>query len=493
MKLSKEQQVAHLLNRFGLGATEQEVAEYSALGVRETKRRLIDWDTVPDSIKVPASRFFFYPDGKTTKVAMDPGRSAIWWVFRMLATNRPGREKATLFWHSHFAVSGSKVEFGPMMMDYLDALTDGCNGKFEALLEKVSKTSAMVQWLDTQTSLPGKPNENFAREVMELFTLGIGNYTEKDIQEAAPAFSGWSYRVPFYELGSMDETERARLFYKRGLSPASFQDAPEMHDNGTKTVLGETGPLTAEQILHKLATHPKTAERLARKMWEFYAYPNPEPALVSRLAQRFTRSGGDIKALMFAIADSSEFWSEKSVGTKVKSPVDFAIAALRQVRAGQLLTSKLKPEDTFDMPIHQPTFDTCWSVWHNMSNQGLALLFPPDVSGWQWGDVWATPGAAVERTRMPDIVFAGWRKDDNPSKLFLSEILKPGSKWTEETLVARLLSLYQIQLSPEKIKLLVAACKKHGGVKSLAKEDSASYMFHQVARVVFSTPEYQLC
>lgn len=491
MKLTKEQQIAHLLNRFGLGATAHEIDVYAKLGVKETKKRLIEWQTAPEDTAIPASRIFFYWDNKTVKSALGPDRVAMYWVLRMLTTGRPGRDKLALFWHSHFAVSGGKVEFGPAMMDYLDVLSEG-NGKFLDLLTKVSKSAAMVQWLDTQTSLPGRPNENFAREVMELFTLGIGNYTEKDVQEAARCFSGWSYRVPFYELGSMEEVDRIRLFFQHGKSPCVFQDAPDMHDNGTKTVLGETGPLTAEDILARLAAHPKTAERLARKMWEFYAYSNPEADVVNRLASKFLKSGGDVKALLYGIADAPEFWSDKAIGSMVKSPVHFAIGALRQVRAGETMLKAYKP-DAFDVPLPQPMLDTAWATWNLMSNQGLTLIYPPDVSGWQWGPVWATPAAAVERTRMPDIAFAGWRKDDNPCKPLLANILQSGTKDTPEQLVDRFLRLLCVEVPPEKRKVLADACRRNGDVKSLQKEDAASWMLHQVAKVVYAAPEYQLC
>ena len=266
-----------------------------------------------------------------------------------------------------------------------------------------------------------------------------------------------------------------------------------MHDNGTKTVLGETGPITAEQILTKLAVHPKTAERLARKMWEFYAYQNPEPEVVSRLAVKFVKSGGDIKTLLYGIADSKEFWSEKAVGTMVKSPVDYSIRALRQLRAGEVLKETLKAEKPDSEMLPRPVLDTLYGTWYGMGNQGLQLMFPPDVSGWQWGPVWAAPGVTVERMRLPDVVFAGWRKNDNPGKVFLDEILKPGQKWTPESLVGRLLTVFQVQLPPERVKLLVEACKRNGGEKSLAKPESASWMFHQVSKIVFSAPEYQLC
>jgi uncharacterized protein (DUF1800 family) len=181
-----------------------------------------------------------------------------------------------------------------------------------------------MRYLDMQRSIRGNPNENFPREVMELFTLGIGNYTETDVKEAAKALTGWGYIHIFYELpGSTEQKVMDWLHYDRPFT--SFTLMPAMHDPTPKTILGKTEAYDGDSFLAVLAHHPATAKHLSKKLWELFVYSNPEPEVVDRIARAFTRSKGDIRKVMHAIVDSREFWSDKSVRKFVKSPVDLCI------------------------------------------------------------------------------------------------------------------------------------------------------------------------
>ena len=185
--MTKEERIAHLLRRFGFGASFAEMEFYSPLGEDGTIERLIEYEKVPEGFDVSPARFA-QENQQGVELLRMPAVVG-WWTLRMLSTQRPLQEKLTLFWHDHFAVSASKVNQPLMMLDYLNTLRAGASGKFRSLLLSVSRDPAMIRWLDNETNVKGKPNENFAREIMELFTLGIGNYTEADVQEAARAFT----------------------------------------------------------------------------------------------------------------------------------------------------------------------------------------------------------------------------------------------------------------------------------------------------------------
>lgn len=490
MNLSRRDKIVHLLNRFSFGAPEHEVEEFLSYGVDATVSRLIDYENVDDPFDVHPIEFFF---DNPQKLSVDPWRVTLWWILRMVTAKRASQEKLSLFWHGHFAVSGEKVGYGPAMYQYLSTIRENANGNFGVLLEKVSKTPAMVHWLDTDRSLRGRPNENFAREVMELFTLGIGNYTEKDIQEAARAFSGWSLRYPVNELGGLSEVERIRFAHTKKMPLVVFQDAPDLHDNDEKTVLGQKGNIGAEDILSMLAKHPKAAEFLSKKLWEYYAYANPEPEVIQRLSEKFLASGGEIKSLLRGIVESPEFWSEKAVGTMVKNPVDFCVGALRQVNAGPQLLIKRQGDAQFDTPISQPLLNDLRFARRFLVNQGLNPLYPPDVSGWKWGDVWATPAAMLDRAKLQDFIFNPNSRDGGPiSSFVLDHMLRDMTKATPAQIVDRILAILNVKMSPEKHAILVKACEKGGANKALVNRTRAASMVRLVAKFVFGSPEYQL-
>ena len=202
--MNEREKISHLLRRFGLGAGKYEVDQYAPLGVEGTIDRLINYEKVDEKFTVNPYEMTGY--GEEGLLMLDPPRFAAWWSLRLLLTQRPLQERLTLFWHNHFAVSGDKVFYGPSILEYQQVLRRNASGNFRTLLHEVAKTPAMVFYLDTQMSVKGKPNENFAREVMELFTLGAGHYTEKDIQEAARAFTGWG--IHYVDFGGQTPFEQ---------------------------------------------------------------------------------------------------------------------------------------------------------------------------------------------------------------------------------------------------------------------------------------------
>jgi uncharacterized protein (DUF1800 family) len=406
----------------------------------------------------------------------------------MLSTHRPLQEKLTLFWHDHFAVSASKINQALMMLDYLETLRKGANGKFRDLLLAASRDPAMIRWLDNETNVKGKPNENFAREIMELFTLGIGNYTEKDIQEAARAFTGWAFASSVNRRDAARENKRPQQLMmenaKAGRPAFVFLFRPGQHDTGVKEILENVGPFGGEDVCDILAVHPKTASYLAKKMWEWFCYLDPEEKVVERLAKKYLDSGTAIKPMLYAIAESDEFWSDKCVRRQIKNPVDFTLAVYRQLGMGPISLQVLE-----NARNERAALAASRGVDLAMEKQGMKLLYPPDVAGWDWGPAWISSATMVERIKVADTLFKGPANRNEFARSVLGD--KPIS--TSREVVDALLSLVDAELPETKFAPLVDACDSAGGAAAARDPRRSANVAHAVYRVLFASPEFQFC
>lgn len=466
---------AHLLRRFGLGASEAELDFYLKDGFHGAIERLLNDDDVEETLVAPDRMNPRAKKNFTVQAASD------WWIAQMLMTRKPLREKMTLFWHNHFATSGSKVLQGQLMVDQNRTFREHALGDFPTLLEAVSKDPAMIFWLDNQENQRGKPNENFAREVMELFTLGIGNYSEHDVKESARAFTGWS----LVRVRSADQAPRAEYFFR-----------PFVHDDGEKTVLGKSGNLNGDDVLKILTDKPRCAEFITHKIWSWFVWPNPDEATIAPFAKRFHESGLNIKALISDIVHSKEFYSPKAERTVVKTPVDFCVTTYRQMGVGQEIADRIHgvESDTIPAVIYAPARYAQTA----MKGMGMWLLFPPDVSGWKGGSEWITSATMVERMKWADGVFpenvtpaaraTGQKGARGPQgqRAVTPEALF-GRNPSADELVGHMLALYDAPIKPEKRKTLVALAQKSldGGTLREAA--------HQVSRLIFASPEFQFC
>ncbi len=487
--MNERDKVAHLLRRFGLGAGKAEMDRYAPLGVDGALERLLDYDGVDEGFPVSPWEFASQEGGR---LELDPYKFSSWWGLRLLMTQRPLQERLTLFWHDHFAVSGEKVFDGPSMLAYQETLRRHASGGFATLLKAVSREPAMLYYLDNAHSDKDHPNENFAREVLELFTLGQGNFTEKDIRESARAFTGWS--VHFAGIG--DEApypELTERFARRGRSAFSFCNVPIMHDAGVKSILGRTGAFDGDSALELMAGHPATARHLSTKLWEWFATPAPAAKVVDRLAKAFADSGLQIKQVLRAIAESEEFWSERCVRGRPKSPIDFTLALFRQLDLRQILLALRGNPPTNYQPIAKEVRGAGDGVTYLMSGEGLLIGFPPDVGGWDWGEGFITSTTMMSRVRHADIVFVG--DDPNrPLAVYLAEKLRNGlAAKTPEKVVDGLLEIFDGDIPAHAKSALVEACKKCGGADALRDKDSASALLATVCRLMFATPEFQVC
>lgn len=487
--MTERQKIAHLLRRFGFGGSIVELDLLERAGYEASLQAILNYESIDEGFGV--SPWEFCQEEGSDQIYLEVPRMTAWWVFRMLTTNRALQEKLTLFWHDHFAVSGQKIEFGPMMLQYLDAIRKNASGNFKVLLDAVSKTPAMVKYLDNDSNLKDNPNENFAREVMELFTLGKGNYTEKDIQEAARAFTGWGIRYYIFELGGDKIQESMRQVINANRPTTAFCLTPDFHDTGTKTILGKTQSFDGDQVLNMLAEHPATARNICKKLWEFFAYSNPEPAIIERLAAVFNATKGEIKPVLFEIARSPEFFSDKAIRKNIKSPADFTISIVRATGAGKFLMGLRDKNAKPSTPIKKEIRDISGFLGLLMNNQGMLLLYPPDVGGWNWGESWINSNSMLERARHAEILF-GNTKDGESFALGVVSQIKPRQKaGTTKGFVEALCDFFDASPTDKELELLVQACEKSGGVPN--DGTTAAKVLSSVLKILFMSPNFQYC
>jgi hypothetical protein len=356
---TRRTQVAHLLRRAGFGANKEQLDEFEALGLRGAVDRLVDFESVPDdSVE------------RLKLISLDLKKLADlqrWWFLRMVYTKRPLQEKMVLFWHGLLTSATAKVGLpNPTpqnpnpphyMLDQHNFFRKNAVASFESLLLGVAKDPAMMIWLDSQTNNKGKPNENFARELMELFSLGITgpdgspNYTEQDVREVARAFTGW------------------------GLDQGHFLFRPTNHDGGIKTVLGKTAAFDGGDVIKHIVQQPAAAYYLSRRLFEFFAFPDPTAQDLAPLVASYTRSGGDVREMLRTLFTAPVFYSPRAYRAKIKSPVEFAVGAVRALGGAT---------DAFQLP----------GVTTRM---GQALFNPPNVAGWPGGVQWINSTTWLER------------------------------------------------------------------------------------------------
>ncbi len=285
-----------------------------------------------------------------------------WWMTEMLTTPSPLTEKMVLFWHNHFVSSVSKVRSPVLMYRQNLLLRKHALGSFGDLLHDVSRDPAMVVYLDGASNRKGQPNENFAREVMELFTLGEGNYAEADVKEAARAFTGWSV-----------DPDHGEFVFRR-----------TVHDDGVKTVLGRSGNFDGSAVLDILLEQPQTAEFIVAKLWREFISPTPDPAEVRRVAQLFRGQRYDIRVALRALLSSAAFYAPQHRAVLVKSPVELIVGTLRQF---EFTTGEVTP------------------LLFAARQLGQDLFAPPNVKGWPGGTAWINSATLLARKQFLERLF----------------------------------------------------------------------------------------
>lgn len=352
-----EDDAVHLLSRATFHVSPNELGAALSLGKEETVRRLVEGVALTgDNRPVPPIEET-KADGKQLK-PNEIGDEQTYWLYRMAASDEPLKEKMTLFWHDHFATSHRKVNDAALMRKQNELFRTKALGSFRELVLEVGRDPAMLIWLDSNSNKKGKPNENYAREIMELFTLGIGNYTEEDIKEAARAFTGWGY-----------DRNNAKVVYNA-----------KQHDAGWKNVLGETGNFDEESVVDVLFRQKALAPFMARNLLSYFGTPNPPEQWVAKVAADFAEKEtvGDVLRALF---ESDEFYKPEYRLTVVKSPAEYVAGIIR----------------AFEIPMAK-------SFASSMRKMGQELYMPPDVAGWDGGAAWLMASSLLSRSQFAESV-----------------------------------------------------------------------------------------
>lgn len=373
--LSRED-ARHLLSRTAFGVTRSGVAALEGQPRRVAVERLLR-ELRREAITPPPAGIDRYEPPNEAKGAdredrraflQEQGRLSLdlraWWLREMRESPSPLTERLTLFWHNHFVSSQEKVRSPALMYRQNVLLRRHAGGSFAKLLHAVARDPAMVVYLDNARNRKGAPNENFARELMELFTLGEGHYTESDVKEAARAFTGWGV-----------DRRTGTFEFRQG-----------QHDDGIKTVLGRSGRLDGDDVIDRLLAHPGTAEFIVRKLWVEFVSPDPPAPEVSRIAAMFRSSGYEIRVAVRALLLSDAFWEPANRGVLVKSPVDVVVGTLGTFEA--------------TVPDYAP-----FALL--VARLGQNLFAPPSVKGWPGGDAWIDATTLLQRKQFLLALFRG--------------------------------------------------------------------------------------
>lgn len=350
-EITGRRRFAHLLRRAGFGGSPEEIEAAVRLGWEGAVDQLIDYERVPNDkletyVAAVEAEVFAQPRPQFAAV------QALW-LYRMLNTARPLEEKMTLFWHDHFATANSKVASPAAMHAQNGLFRAHALGSFRTLIAGVARDPAMLRWLDSNSNRRASPNENFARELQELFTMGEGGgYTETDVREAARAFTGWFF----------DRTQ-------------GFVFNRNQHDAGDKTFLGRSGPFDGDDIIAIILEQSVTAEYLSTKLFTYFVHDHPTPSRLAALADTFRGTDYNVRELVRAILRSPEFVSDESYHALVKSPVEYLIGAMKALGIDEYARG----------------------LQGNLNRMGMALYNPPDVAGWHWGVDWIGSDTLLER------------------------------------------------------------------------------------------------
>ncbi len=398
-----EHVIEHLLRRAGFGAGEEEIEDYMELGLRGSVRRLLDYETVPDDVDgligkpgyvaVTASgRGEFLP-----RTVINDARQR--WLFRMIHSRRPLQEKMTLFWHNHFATAYTKVagafggEEGTRYMaskpaedpnqikGQIELLRQFALGNFRDLLVAIAKDTAMLVWLDGRTNTKGRPQENFARELMELFTMGVDTFAEADVYAGARVFTGWNLTRP------------SNAYYTFSYAAAQHDTAAKeftfpIYSNGSKVIPARTadaGMQDGTDLINAVAAHPLTGPRLARKLYQFFIneVSQPDGALIADLANIYYRNNFEMKPVVEHLLLSPQFADSSNRYARYSWPAEFVARSIKEIGwRGFSVNDALGP----------------------MSNMGQQLFEPPDVAGWDLGPSWFSSGAMLTRMNFASLL-----------------------------------------------------------------------------------------
>lgn len=466
---------AHLLNRAGFGGRPEEIDRVVRMGMDAAVDELMAFDRVPETLAPPdfsavraawAATTALTPANSTEQQRFEARVAAQrldnqklqelreWWTAHMIRTRRPLQERMVLFWHGLLVSGRPEVRLSETLYIQNALFRRMALGNYKTLVLEICRDPAMLQYLDNESNRKGRPNENFARELLELFTLGLGHYTEQDVKEAARAFTGWTRR-----------------------GTAFFFDARQ-HDDGPKTFLGRTGNLDGGDIVDIVFAQPAAARFLPRRLFEAFAYMRPEEEVTELLAEVFRASNFEVAPVVRAVLTSRAFYSPRAMRTQVKSPVQLVVGAVRQ----------LGLEDPPLAPLVRA-----------MDLMGQALFIPPHVGGWPRGESWITTSTLLARYNFSGLLLTGGmpgvaRRAALPPALPPAAARACEAARTAGEVVDRLVDRLAVGgLGPDRRGALVGALGATDAAAPFALDGAESERrVRSTLHLLMCTPEYQL-
>ncbi|MBK6319972.1 MAG: DUF1800 domain-containing protein [Dehalococcoidia bacterium] len=455
---------AHLLRRAGWGGSAAQIAEFAALDRETAADRLLNFESVDNAAldaKIAAANFNLTTpgrglDGKRPPLIRDMSR---WWLYRMSYSQKPLEERMTFIWHGLLTTQQSQIGFqrSKQMITQNELFRAHALGQYDVLLKAVSKDPAMMTYLNTVDSTKEHPNENYARELMELYSMGEGNYTENDVRESARAFTGWRLTPPTKVQPPAGLSEKERDEYLDQLWGAyepAFVLNTKLHDSGSKTFLGQTGNWGGDDIVDIIMKQPATARFITKRLFSEFAYRDPDPATIDRLVEVWNSSNHNVKAVVRAILTSDEFYSRRAYRALVRSPLEFMVGAVRGLEV-----------------------ETDWlTVEQSAAGMDQRLYEPPSVAGWPGGEVWLSSGTFFGRVNFLDATLF-------PKNKAVAIPSLSSQATAEATVDEALRRLVDDDIAPEARQSIYAYAR----TITNPQERAAA-----VAYLVLASPEYQL-
>ena len=477
MSSNEIQQLAHLMRRAGFGATQKELEQYASIGYEASVDHLLDTATPTAMSEYLLRRY--HPD-ETSLLGGTSGATA--WLYRMVTTDTPLLEKMALFWHCIFATGYPKVINAKPLSDQIRMFKRHAMGNLKTLLIQMAKDPAMIIWLDNQQNHKDAINENFGRELLELFSMGTGNYTEKDVKECARAFTGWTIgNCEYMEVRSARDSD-----WPYGRISWHYEFDKNDHDNGEKEFLGRKGNFNGEDIIDIICEEEATARFIARHIYHFFVADEPpvpqwpyqaprDPDAIDQLVKVYFDSNYDIREVMRFLFNSDFFKSEDCWYEKVKSPAELVTGVIR-------LSESVK----------MPRWDM-FSKQLRMQYMGQTLSNPPSVEGWDGATAWIDTGALIERM--------------NFASEELGNITTPGSQQLFDKVISensRVVSadrvidiclehIGSLSIHRDTRSKLVEYANKNGVVKLDGSDinQSGKEVISGIVKLIASTPEFQ--
>ena len=455
--------MAHLMRRAGFGAPREELEARVAKGYEATVEELLNPDKQDPTDRIEMMRYHPW----TWRPGTLPGMGAAEWMRDLLNTKRPLEEKMALFWHQLFATGVSKVDHYDDVMDMVVKFRKKGMGNYRDLLLEMAKDPAMIYWLDNCDNHADAVNENWGRELLELFSMGVGNYTEVDVRECSRAFTGWTIRpkLPRGPIGRFDWF---------------FEYREEDHDDGEKTFLGETGNFNGEDIIDIICQQPATAQFIARHLYNFFVAdeaqvpawgvtPPRDPEAVDLLADTFTESNYDIRSVL-RVLFNSDFFKEARF-ERLKSPAEVVVGTLRMVGGAEI------PAPGIGDLSRQPSY------------MGQDLLNPPSVEGWHTGAEWINSGSLMRRVNFVADLVGDVSRPGIQS--LIASLKAQGARSPDQVVDGCLDLLGPLEVAPESRTELIDFAGEQGDYAWDTDASSAARRVGELLQLIVSIREYQ--